>query len=145
MGSSTLRRKIRGVDRAVFAELLVDEQDDDLLLAGWRLSPNGYAVRGTTPGPGARMNRRTVYLHRLIAERDGWVIPLGGVVDHINGNKTDNRRANLRVLSRGMNSMPNLPKWIPCDQCGKKAQDIPVCKGCAQTVCPKCADSHRCG
>lgn len=48
-------------------------------------------VRGLVQG-------KFVYLHRLIggAER-------GQDIDHINGNRLDNRRANLRVVSRGQN------------------------------------------
>lgn len=42
--------------------------------------------------------RRKLYLHRLITE-----CPEGMVVDHVNGRRLDNRRANLRVCSANQN------------------------------------------
>lgn len=41
-----------------------------------------------------------VYLHRIICD-----LPDGMEVDHINGNGLDNRRSNLRVVSRTENNM----------------------------------------
>jgi hypothetical protein len=57
----------------------------------------GYAViyRGGT----------LILLHRLIVNA-----PKGKDVDHINGNKLDNRRCNLRVCSRGIN-VQNQKSW----------------------------------
>lgn len=43
--------------------------------------------------------RRQVYMHRLIIDA-----PKGKVVDHINHNSLDNRRSNLRIVSRRQNS-----------------------------------------
>lgn len=54
--------------------------------------------------PFLRVNAKRVSLHRFIAERMGIVIRPGEVVDHINGNKFDARRENLRVLSRAQNN-----------------------------------------
>jgi hypothetical protein len=42
-------------------------------------------------------------IHRLVAEAFLGGVPDGEVVDHINGNKEDNRATNLRVLSRSAN------------------------------------------
>lgn len=50
----------------------------------WNLHPGGYAQ--------SRINKRAVYMHRLIV---GDAIN----VDHINGNKLDNRRCNLRAAT----------------------------------------------
>lgn len=54
----------------------------------------GYAVRRTYP-KGRNRKSKTVLMHRLITE-----CPEGMEVDHINGNRMDCRRSNLRVCTR---------------------------------------------
>lgn len=49
----------------------------------WHLSDTGYAVR---------KSGKTVRLHRLIMD-----CPEGMVIDHLNGDKLDNRKSNLRI------------------------------------------------
>lgn len=75
---------------------LISEIDSDLINLKWHISDTGYAVRRTgTP-------KKTVRLHRLIAERIHTDIS-DLVVDHINGNRLDNRRENLRPVSISLN------------------------------------------
>lgn len=62
----------------------------------WYLSDSGYAVSNGSNG-GLR-------LHRLIMD-----CPFDKVVDHLNGNKLDNRKQNLRICSQKEN-MGNLHK-----------------------------------
>ena len=57
----------------------------------WHLSDTGYAVR--------RTNGETVRLHRLIVN-----CPEGLVVDHLNGNKLDCRKSNLRICTQKENA-----------------------------------------
>lgn len=65
---------------------------------GWQLNhPKGYAGR-TIRKPEDKSKFRIVYMHRLIANA-----PDGVEVDHINGDRLDNRRENLRLSNRSNN------------------------------------------
>lgn len=73
---------------------IVDQRDADRIASHkWHLANTGYAVRYE----GAS---RTIYMHREIlgasSEEDA-------VVDHLNGDKLDNRRLNLRLTSNKEN------------------------------------------
>jgi len=57
----------------------------------WRVDSKGYVVRSLSW-------TKIEQLHRVITHA-----PPGKVVDHANGNKLDNRRANLRVCSAAEN------------------------------------------
>lgn len=48
-------------------------------------------------------DRNGTYLHRLIAQRAYGNIPIKKEVDHINGCSLDNRRSNLRIVTRSEN------------------------------------------
>lgn len=56
----------------------------------------GYAVRGLVENGKAR----TQLMHRLIMDA-----PEGSRIDHVNGDKLDNRRRNLRFATRSQNAM----------------------------------------
>jgi hypothetical protein len=49
------------------------------------------------------INKKSVLIHRLIYESVHGQIPRNLVIDHINGNKTDNRIANLRATTQASN------------------------------------------
>lgn len=57
---------------------------------------DGYAKRGHNYGDQRMM-------HRYVMHLEGIEIPDGMVIDHINHNKLDNRRANLRVVTHAQN------------------------------------------
>lgn len=79
---------------------LVDDEDYEWILAMGSVAatPYGYAnmyIRGSKP-------RTQKHLHRVIFERYNIDIE-GKDIDHINMNKMDNRKENLRVCSRSQN------------------------------------------
>jgi hypothetical protein len=79
-----------------------DTVDDVLAMGGWRVCTDkrGRPYVRRSAGSG-----RVQYLHRVIAQAVA-----GQVIDHINGNSLDNRRANLRVCSFAQNAWNRGPK-----------------------------------
>lgn len=89
---------------------LVDEEDADLLKWKWQVSRMGsktkplwYATR-TGKYPDGRTGK--IAMHRVIMTRvHGSPIKRHEIVDHINHDGLDNRRSNLRLVSRKENLM----------------------------------------
>lgn len=79
---------------------LVDDEDFDYL-GQWKWSFSGqYAVRGAYLGRIDGKDRyRRVYMHRDINKT-----PRGMETDHINQDKLDNRKTNLRSVNKGQNN-----------------------------------------
>jgi len=68
----------------------------------WRVSSSGYA--DTTIGDSKLGIQSAVYMHRIILE-NYYNDRVGGLeVDHIDQNKLNNQRSNLRVVSSQQNS-----------------------------------------
>lgn len=89
---------------------LVDAADYEWLNQ-WKWSAHNscreffYAARWS----GGRKARCMVYMHRLILGAT-----TTGEVDHINGNRLDNRRANLRIVTHQQNTQNQLTKRKGC-------------------------------
>lgn len=94
--------KLREISLTKGYVTLVDESDyDQLIKRKWYASESGsseknvYAVSNGVRADGSTFNLR---MHRLLLDP-----PKGLVVDHINGNTLDNRRANLRICTHRQN------------------------------------------
>jgi hypothetical protein len=79
--------------------VLLDENDRVRLgHISWKIDKDGYAVH------------RSKKYGYLVMHREIMMATKDQIVDHINGNKTDNRRCNLRLANKstnGMNRGPN--------------------------------------
>lgn len=71
----------------------IDVEDSALAELPWRLHSNGYVQ--------SEVGRKSVYLHRLVV---GLKHGDPREADHKNRNRLDNRRANLRVVTRAQNT-----------------------------------------
>lgn len=79
---------------------LVDDGDfDRLSISKWHADSWGYAFRYDGYKEGRKQNKK-VYMHREILG----AIPDGMVTDHINRDKLDNQRNNLRVVTQLVNA-----------------------------------------
>jgi hypothetical protein len=93
------RMKTIELTRDKFA--LVDDEDYDYLNQwNWYCDSNGYATR--------QENSIRIYMHRIIAKT-----PKGMFTDHLNGNRQDNRKSNLRVVTHHQNNLNKIKgkKW----------------------------------
>lgn len=81
---------------------IVDDEDyEELSKYRWRFDKNGYASRTVYLGGGKKNQKQIgVYMHKLINKT-----PDGFHTDHINRNKLDNRKCNLRTTTCSQNLM----------------------------------------
>jgi hypothetical protein len=80
---------------------IVDAIDGDLAQHKWHVKThNNYGCRGI----GGRKNHKKLYMHVAVMQRVlGRALVKGEEVDHENGNKQDNRRSNLRLVTHTQN------------------------------------------
>lgn len=82
----------------VIAEAILDDEDfESYGQHRWCLMKNGYAVRAIKI---SKNKTATYYLHREIVGP----YPSGMCVDHVNRNRLDNRRENLRIIPLAANT-----------------------------------------
>jgi len=81
---------------------IVDDDDFELFSRWkWDIHPYGYVIRSEYLGrSGGKSKLRTHRMHRDIVK-----CPTGMQVDHINGDKLDNRKSNLRICTNAQNQM----------------------------------------
>lgn len=80
--------------------LLDDDTPNEILSMNWRISKKGYVTTTQYLGKiDGKYKTTGIYLHRLIA-----IPPFKMQVDHINGNKLDNRKQNLRICTNQQNN-----------------------------------------
>lgn len=78
------------------AVAIVDDEDfDELNKHKWHLHSEGYAIRTVWNGKEKQTRLR---MHRVIMKT-----PDGMDTDHLNGNRIDNRKENLRICTRSQN------------------------------------------
>lgn len=85
-------------------EAIVSDEDLGYLIRRkWHAAKKGYAACGANASEGFA---KPAYMHRVIMERMlGGPVPDKMQVDHINGDKLDNRRDNLRLVTNSQNHM----------------------------------------
>lgn len=95
----------------------VDDEDFEYLNQWkWRFSGNGYAIR-TEPKSG----KKKILLHRFLVNT-----PKGMFTDHINGDRLDNQKVNIRYCTKTENNRnvkkkasPSLSKFKGVSKTGK--------------------------
>ena len=86
-----MKRIILSGKRGKGKSVIVDDDDyEKYNHLRWHLSDTGYAVR--------RVNGETTRLHRLIMN-----CPEGLVIDHLNGDRLDCRKSNMRICTQSDN------------------------------------------
>lgn len=87
--------KAMPLNKGVFT--IVDESDYEWLSRWkWYLAEKGYAKRSAAKSEG--IGHSAFFMHRIILNT-----PKGLMSDHINRNKLDNRRCNLRIVTHQQN------------------------------------------
>lgn len=106
LDDSTVRIPLRARDGSVRAYALVDAADADFVNQWKWIYASNYAVRNENiEGRGWRQ----VFMHREILGLSRLPLYQGLVGDHVNRNKLDNRRGNLRAVrkSEDQQNIPN--------------------------------------
>jgi len=81
--------------------ILIDAQDLELVSQySWTVTKEGYAKKYLEKLVDGKRLRKVVYIHRLIMDAKE-----NEIIDHINQDKTDNRRNNLRLATKSLNSL----------------------------------------
>lgn len=89
----------------VIDKAIIDTEDiDKVKNIKWRIDCNGYAINNS---------KTSIFMHRV-------VLGVNSEVDHINGNRLDNRKANLRLTNHSLNQMSVNYKGVYRSENGEK-------------------------
>ncbi len=81
--------------------ILIDAEDLELVSQhAWTVTVDGYAKKYYEKMRSGVRVRWVVHMHRLVMDAKE-----GQIVDHINQNKLDNRKSNLRFVNRSLNAL----------------------------------------
>lgn len=82
-------------------QVLIDDPDfDDVANFSWHINSKLYVLRYIPRKESPTGKKKIEYLHQYLIGK----IPSRMVIDHINGNTLDNRKSNLRVVTRSQNA-----------------------------------------
>lgn len=97
-------------------EFTIDESDLSFVTQwSWHINCNGYVYRQFRDETG---KCRCIFLHRELANT-----PDGFFTDHINRNKLDNRRSNLRIATKSQNAMNSASRKSSSGKTGIRIKD----------------------
>lgn len=97
MKTIALSSKNKVNNNGKYFAIVDDDLYDDLIKYNWSISSNGYAQRRIIKPDG---KESTISMHRQIMNL---TFGNSNCVDHINGNRLDNRKSNLRVCTHTEN------------------------------------------
>lgn len=109
---------------------IIDDEDFEWLNQWkWTYSYNGYAYRRVSLGyDNGKRKRGIIFMHRAIINT-----PVGMDTDHINNNRLDNRKSNLRACTKTQNRRNQLKtrgtskyKGVRLHKCGKWQAGITI-------------------
>lgn len=97
----------------------------------WKIKPsrqyNVGDIAGSVYNTGyvrVKLKGKRFMAHRIVWELHNGEIPKGYMIDHINGDKTDNRIENLRIATRAQNASNTLAKNYYVTRNGKYQVDV---------------------